>query len=265
MSFEHIRLDIDPEGIAVLTIDRPERRNALNRATMEEIDRVVQMIRNRTGDGARIRALIITGAGDKAFVSGADIEELNRLTPVDGYEYTRWGQRVLADLESLPIPVIAAINGYALGGGCELALACHIRIACPEARLGQPEVRLGIIPGYGGTQRLPRIIGKGRALEWLLTGAHYTAEEAYRIGLINRIVPRERLLEEAKSLARQILQNGPIAVRLVLRAVHEGLDMPLDKALLHEASLFTITTATEDMKEGTRAFLEKRPPQFRGR
>jgi len=265
MEFQHIRLEVEPDGVAVLTVHRPERRNALSHQTVREIGQVVEAVARREGIGAQIRALIITGAGDKAFVSGADIEELSRLTPVEGYEYTRQGQAVLNALEALPIPVIAAVNGYALGGGCELALACHIRLACPEARFGQPEVRLGIIPGYGGTQRLPRVIGKGRALEWILTGAHYTAEEAYRIGLVNRIVPRERLLDEAKALARQILANGPVAVRLALRAVQEGLEMPLEMGLLHEASLFALTTATEDMREGTRAFLEKREPQFRGK
>jgi enoyl-CoA hydratase len=265
MEFQHIRLEVEPDGVAVLTVNRPERRNALSHQTVREMGQVVEAIARREGVGASIRALIITGSGDKAFVSGADIEELSRLTPVEGYEYTRQGQAVLNALEALPVPVIAAVNGYALGGGCELALACHIRLACPEARFGQPEVRLGIIPGYGGTQRLPRIIGKGRALEWILTGAHYTAEEAYRIGLVNRIVPRERLLDEAKALARQILANGPVAVRLALRAVQEGLEMPLEMGLLHEASLFALTTATEDMREGTRAFLEKREPRFQGR
>lgn len=264
MQFSCIRFEVE-EGIGVLTINRPEKLNALNNQTMREIETIVDAIEQNRDPARDLRALIITGAGDKAFVAGADIMELNQLTPVEGYEYTIRNQRVLDRLEVLPIPVIAAINGYALGGGCELALACHIRIACPEARLGQPEVKLGLIPGYGGTQRLTRIIGKGRALEWVLTGAHYPAEEAYRIGLINRIVPRESLLEEAKNIARQIIANGPIAVALAIRAIHEGSMMPLKEALRHEAALFALVTATEDMKEGTKAFLEKRPPQFKGK
>ena len=264
MNYEHIRFEIR-EGIAYLTVHRPEKLNALNKKTMDEIRHVVESIHRREGEGAVVRALIITGAGDKAFIAGADIGELSRLTPTEGYEYTRTNQEVLDRLEALPVPVIAAINGYALGGGCELALACHIRIACPEARLGQPEVKLGIIPGYGGTQRLPRLIGRGRALEWILSGSHYTAEEAYRIGLINRVVPREKLLDEATDLARRITANGPVAVALAIRAVNEGLNMPLEEALKHEAALFALTTSTEDMKEGTRAFLEKRPPSFQGR
>ena len=264
MNFTCIRFEVQ-DHIGLLTINRPEKLNALNNTTMREIEAVITAIENRTPPAENVRALIITGAGEKAFIAGADIEELSRLTPVEGYEYTVRNQRVLDRLEALPIPVIAAINGYALGGGCELAMACHIRIACPEAHLGQPEVKLGLIPGYGGTQRLARIVGKGRALEWILTGSHYPAEEAYRIGLVNRIVPRESLLDEARNLARQILANGPVAVSLAIRAVHEGLQMPLKEALRHEASLFALTTSTEDMKEGTRAFLEKRPPQFKGR
>lgn len=263
MSYKNILFELK-EGIGTLTVNRPDKLNALNKQTMEEIRDVVVSIARREGTGKNVGALIITGSGDKAFIAGADIAELNALRPTDGYWYTRLNQQVLNQLEVLPIPVIAAINGYALGGGCELALACHIRIACPEARLGQPEVKLGIIPGYGGTQRLSRIIGKGRALEWILTGAQYSAEEAFRIGLVNRIVPKENLLNEATALARQIMTNGPVAVALAIQAVHEGLNMPLDEALKHEATLFALTAASEDMKEGTTAFLEKRPPKFKG-
>ncbi len=265
MVYSTILFEIRDDGIAILTVNRPEKLNALNRATMEEINDVITKIHEKRDGGEHVRALIITGAGEKAFIAGADIQELNKLSPVEAYWYTRWGQSVLDKIEGSPVPVIAAINGYALGGGCELAMACHIRMAVPEAKFGQPEVKLGLIPGYGGTQRLARLIGAGRAIEWVTTGQFYSAEEAYRVGLVNRIVPKDELIPEAIKLAQTICGNGPVAVSLAIRAVVEGVRLPLGEALKYEASLFSLTAATEDMKEGTSAFLEKRTPQFKGK
>jgi enoyl-CoA hydratase len=209
--------------------------------------------------------VILTGAGDKAFIAGADINELAVQTPVGGREHAHRGQHVLDLLETMGKPVIAAINGVALGGGCELAMACTIRIAADTARIGQPEINLGLMPGYAGSQRLARLVGKGRALELLLTGDAITAEEAYRIGLVNRVVPAAQLSETAKSLARTLAEKAPVAARYIIDAVNRGLEMPMPEAQLYEATLFGLVSTTEDMREGTKAFLEKRRAQFKGR
>jgi enoyl-CoA hydratase len=209
--------------------------------------------------------LILTGAGEKAFVAGADINELSKQSPVSGKEYALAGQRVLHQLETLGKPSIAAINGFALGGGCELALACTIRIASRTAKLGQPEVKLGLLPGYGGSQRLPRLCGKGVAHEMILTGEMITADEALRVGLVNRVVEPGDLLSTAESIAKKIAANAPLAVRYAMEAIERGAEMPLEEGLFLEASLFGLCCATEDMHEGTRAFIEKRPAKFQGR
>ncbi|MGE5125875.1 MAG: enoyl-CoA hydratase/isomerase family protein [Betaproteobacteria bacterium] len=249
------------DGIAFLTIDRPARLNALDEPTLAELDAAFARL---AGD-AQVKAVVVTGAGERAFVSGADIEALAGLDSTAGRELSERGQRVFEKIEWLGKPVIAAINGFALGGGCELALACHVRIAAEGAVLGTPEVKLGLICGYGGTQRLPRLVGKGRALELLLTGDRVDAPEALRIGLVNRVVPRERLLAEAEALARRMVANGPLALRAALEAVNGGLDRPLGEAQEGEAALFGELVASEDAREGTRAFLEKRPARFVGR
>jgi enoyl-CoA hydratase len=245
-------------GITVLFIQRPDVLNALNRETLGEIEDFTRQFNADPEPGA----LIVTGSGDKSFISGADINELAVLDPRGAEDISRFGQRVLDGLERSPKPVIAAINGYAFGGGCELALACHIRLASENAVLGLPEVSLGIIPGYGGTQRLPRLIGMGRALELITSGRRVKADEAERIGLVNRVVPREQLMPEAMKLAQAILKNGPLAVTAVLEAIARGRDLPMDAALRLESGLFGILAASEDMHEGLKAFLEKRPAQF---
>lgn len=249
------------DRIAYVTINRPDKLNALTAATMKELHDVFTSI----AADDEVGVVILTGAGEKAFVAGADINELAVQRPVEGKRMSEYGQNVLRLIENLGKPVIAAINGYALGGGCELAMACTLRIASENARLGQPEVKLGIIPGYGGTQRLPRLVGKGIALELLLTGEMISAEEAHRIGLVNHVTRREELIPTAEKIARQILANAPLAVRFCLEAVTAGLEMPLDEALQLEATLFGLSAATEDMREGTRAFLEKRPARFQGK
>jgi enoyl-CoA hydratase len=249
------------DGIARLTINRPDKLNALNAIVIAELGDAVTRIE---GDVA-IRGVIITGAGTKAFVAGADIAELADQDPTSGRKRALAGQQVFRRLERCGKPVVAAVNGFALGGGCELALACHLRVASDNARFGQPEVKLGIAPGYGGTVRLPRLVGRARALELLLTGEMIEAEEARRIGLVNRVVPADRLMSETEALLRSILANGPLAVRACLEAVDTGADMTVDQALLLEAGYFGLLSATEDMKEGTRAFLEKRKPAFQGR
>jgi len=249
------------DGVARLTVNRPEKLNALDRQTMRDIDGAV----GAAGDDPSIGVLVVTGMGDKAFVAGADIAELSSQTPVEGAAYARLGQAVLGRLERLGKPSIAAINGYALGGGLELAMACTLRVASESARLGQPEVALGIIPGYGGTQRLARLVGPGRALELILTGEPIDAREAHRIGLVNRVVPAAELPSAAEAMARTLLSRGPLALRYALQAVHEGLQMTLSEGLAMEAALFGLTCATEDMREGTRAFVEKRKANFKGR
>jgi enoyl-CoA hydratase len=247
-------------AIARITVNRPDKLNALNGSVIAELDRAIGEIE---GDPA-VRGVVLTGAGPKAFVAGADIGEIAAQGPVDGKSRALEGQRVFRRLERCGKPVVAAVNGFALGGGCELAMACHLRVAAEGARFGQPEVKLGIGPGYGGTVRLPRLVGRGRALELLLTGAMIDAQEALRIGLVNRVVPAERLLSESEQLLGSILENGPLAVRACLEAVDAGLDMGLDDALLLEANLFGLLSGTADMREGTAAFLAKRPARFGG-
>ena len=244
--------------VSVLFVNRPDVLNALNRDTLGEIEACARHFAGDPDQGA----LIVTGSGEKSFISGADINELAVLDPRGAEEISRFGQRVLDALERCGKPVIAAVNGYAFGGGCELALACHIRLASENAVLGLPEVSLGIIPGYGGTQRLPRLVGTGRALEIILSGRRLKAEEAERIGLVNRVLPREQLLPEAEKLALAILKNGPLAVAAVLEAVQRGLQVGLDDGLRLESGLFGILAASADMHEGLNAFLEKRPARF---
>jgi len=248
-------------GIGYVTVNRPEKLNALNRKTMEELHECFQEVERDD----EVRAIILTGAGERAFVGGADINELAVQTPVEGKDMSVHGQKVLDLIEHLGKPVIAAINGYALGGGCELAMACTLRIASEQARLGQPEVKLGLIPGYAGTQRLPRLVGKGRALEILLTGDPISASEAYRMGLVNQVVPAQDVISAAEKLAQKIMANAPLAVKFALEAVNHGLEMPEAEGQFLEATLFGLCCTTADMKEGTRAFLEKRQARFTGK
>jgi enoyl-CoA hydratase len=249
------------DGIAFVTINRPDKLNALNDQVMLELSIVAERIATEP----EIKGAILTGSGPKSFVAGADIGDLSRQGPFDGKARAQRGQAVLRRLETCGKPVIAAINGFALGGGCELAMACHIRIASESAKFGQPEVKLGIAPGYGGTQRLPRLVGKGIALQLILTGEMIDAQEAYRIGLVNKVVPAAALLAESEKMMRGILAMGPLAVRLSMEAIDSGLEMTLDEGLLLEANHFGLLAATEDMKEGTTAFLEKRAAKFQGR
>jgi enoyl-CoA hydratase/carnithine racemase len=259
VSFENLLLDKDA-AVAVLTVNRPKVLNALNTQTLDELRRAILDVKHDAG----VRVVILTGAGEKSFVAGADINELATQTPVTGREHAIAGQHVLDLIEHLGKPVIAAINGYALGGGCELAMACTIRIAAETAKLGQPEINLGLIPGYAGTQRLARLVGRGRALELLLTGDQITAQEAYRLGLVNRVVAAADLMAEAKKLAAALAAKAPVALRYVLEAVHKGLEMPFPQAQIFEATLFGLVASTDDMREGTKAFLEKRKPEFKG-
>lgn len=255
--FTTIRVDT-ADAIATVTVHRPEKLNALNETVIAELTQAFERLR----DDASVRAVIFTGAGDRAFIAGADIAGLAKLDPAGAVENAGKGQRLTVLMENLGKPVIAAINGFALGGGCELALACTLRVAAEGVKLGQPEVKLGIICGYGGTQRLPALVGRGRALELLLTGEPIDAAEAFRIGLVNRVVKREAVLDEARALAKKILAAGPVAVRLTLEATR---DASLDEGLKTERALFGRSFSTEDMNEGTRAFLEKRPPKFQGK
>jgi enoyl-CoA hydratase len=260
MTYKNLKLETRDQ-IALLTFNRPQVLNALNAETIGELEQAVDVVE---GDDD-VRALILTGAGEKAFVAGADINELAASTPSTGQKTALRGQAVFGRIERLTKPVIAAINGFALGGGLELALACHLRIAASGAKLGLPEVKLGIMPGYGGTQRLARLVGKSRALEWILTGEMMEATEAHRIGLVNRVVPRAELLDAAHSLTRMILARGPLAIAFSIEAVSRGLEGSLEEGLLLEASLFGVLCSSDDMKEGTKAFLEKRDPRFTGR
>jgi enoyl-CoA hydratase len=260
MAYDNLLFEVS-EQIARITFNRPNVLNALNRKTMDELGDCLKKVR---ADDA-IRVLILTGAGEKAFIAGADINELSQQTPVNGREFTLYGQEIIHSLETLGKPAIAAINGFALGGGCELALACTLRIASRNAKLGQPEVKLGIIPGYGGSQRLPRLCGKGVAHELILTGEMITADEALRVGLVNRVVEPGELLATAEAIAKKIIANAPVAVKYALEAVEHGMEMPQEEGLYLEATLFGLCCATQDMREGTRAFLEKRPPKFEGR
>ena len=247
-------------AVAVVTINRPRSLNALDAATLLALGQAVSDLQEDAG----VRAVIVTGAGDKAFAAGADIKELESLSPTAARNHARLGQRVFDAIERMGKPVIAAVNGFALGGGCELAMSCTLRIAADTARFGQPEIDLGLIPGFGGTQRLTRLVGKGVALDWLLTCRQITAEDALRAGLVNRVVPVAELLPAATALATEFAQKAPLAVRYLLEAVHGGHDLSLQDALALEASLFGLAVASTDMREGTRAFLEKRKPMFKG-
>ena len=260
MHFDNLLLE-RAGAVAVVTINRPQVLNALDSLTIDDLRRAAIALRQDSD----VHAIVVTGAGDKSFAAGADISELAVLSPTQAHEHIRRGQHVFDLIENLGKPFIAAINGYALGGGCELAMACTLRLAADTARLGQPEINLGLIPGYGGTQRLARLVGKGVALDMLLTGRHLTAAEALQVGLVNRVVPGADLLEEARTLATDLARKAPLASRYIIEAVNRGSDGSLDKGQLLEAALFGLATATEDMREGTKAFLEKRKADFQGR
>ena len=247
--------------IAYVTFNRPKVLNALNKSTIAELRAAFEDSR----DDSAVRGVILTGAGDKAFAAGADVSEVVNDTAVEAEEKTRYGQAVTTLIENLGKPVIAAVNGFALGGGCELAMACTIRLAAETAKFGQPEVKIGIMPGYGGTQRLPRLVGRGRALQLILSGEIISAQEAYRIGLVNEIVPNANLIGRAEAILKQIMSNAPLGVKFSIEAVNKGLETNLAEGLLIEASLFAVCASTEDKKEGTSAFLAKRAPNFQGR
>jgi enoyl-CoA hydratase len=261
MSFQFLSFEPDTYGVALVTIQRPEKLNALNQAVISELGEAFRMAR----EDASVKAVILTGAGDKAFVAGADIAELARVDAIEAERISRRGQDVFRALETLRKPSVAAINGYALGGGLELAMCCAIRIASPNAKLGQPEVKLGIVPGYGATQRLPRLVGRGRALELLLSGESIDALEAHRIGLVNALAPRDELIAAAGQWTRKVIANGPLAVALTMEAVDAGLDGGLQSGLRFESMAFGLTAASDDRREGTTAFLEKRKAVFQGR
>jgi len=260
MTYENILLE-KKNSIAYVTIDRPKVLNALNMATMEELRAAFHDIKNDDG----IRVVILTGSGEKAFVAGADIGELAVQDAVMGKKYAHRGQSVLNLIENLGKPVIACINGFALGGGCELALACTMRLASDNAKLGQPEVKLGILPGYGGTQRLARLVGKGIAMQHILAGEMISAQEAHRVGLVNEVTAIADLIPRAEAIAAKIIANAPLAVQYAMEAVNKGMEMTLAEGLFLEASLFGVCCATEDKKEGTTAFLEKRAANFKGK
>jgi len=261
MSYSNISFEAGDDAVALITVNRPDKLNALNRDTMGELSDAFACVR---GDAA-IRGVIVTGAGEKAFVAGADIKELAALSPVEAQQLSQRGQAIFRALESMPKPSVAAVNGFALGGGLELAMSCTIRVAAPEAKFGQPEVKLGILPGYGGTQRLPRLVGRGRALDLLISGEMIDSTEAHRIGLVNYIAARQELLAFSRAWLHKVLANGPQATALAMEAVDIGLDCGLDQGLRFEAAAFGLTAATEDRREGTRAFLEKRKPAFAGK
>jgi len=256
-----ILLAREDDGIAIITVNRPDKLNALNAETVRNLDTVLREV----NDDDSVRAIVLTGSGEKAFVAGADIAELSKMGPIDGVRVSRAGQETFRFMERMPKPVIAAVNGFALGGGLELALACHIRVASSKARFGLPEVKLGIIPGYGGTIRLPRLVGRGRATELMLTGDMIDAAEALRIGLVNRIEEPEALMEAARTMARKMIANGPIAIACALEALDRGMSTTIDDALMLESNLFGLLASTADMKEGMTAFLEKRKADFRNR
>lgn len=260
MTYSNLLFEVS-ERIARITVNRPDKLNALNDAVIAELGLAIGQIEHDPG----IHGVIVTGSGAKAFVAGADIGELSRQGPFDGKARAMVGQAVFRRIERCGKPVIAAVNGFALGGGCELAMACHVRIASESARFGQPEAKLGIAPGYGGSVRLPRLVGKGRALELLLTGQMIDAAEAYRIGLVNRVVPAARLIEESESMLRTMLENGPLALRVCIEAVDSALETTLDEGLLLEANYFGLLASTQDMREGMAAFLEKRKAEFTGK
>jgi enoyl-CoA hydratase len=260
MSFETLLVERDG-AVTVVTINRPKVRNALNTQTVNELEQVIDEIARDAG----VRAAVLTGAGEKAFVAGADINELAVLSPAEGQQHARRGQALFDRIEHLGKPVIAAVNGFALGGGCELAMACTWRIAAETASFGQPEINLGIIPGYAGSQRLPRLVGKGRALEILLSGDMVPARRACEIGLVNKVVPASDLMAEARAVAQTLASKAPLATRYILEAVNHGLEMPLPDAQFLEATLFGLVASTDDMREGTKAFLEKRKAEWKAR
>lgn len=260
MSFENVVLEREGQ-VAILTINRPTVLNALNEATLRELDQSLGQLE----EDRETRVVIITGAGEKAFVAGADISFMESLAPLEAKKFARLGQKVFSRIENLPQPVIAAINGFALGGGCELAMACDIRVASTKAKLGQPEVNLGLIPGFGGTQRLTRLVNPGLAKEILFTADTYDANTAHRIGLVNHVVTPEELMQFCMDMANRIASKGPVAVQLCKEAVNDGLEMDLEKALIHEADLFAVVFASEDKGEGIGAFLAKRKPEFAGK
>lgn len=259
MAYENLLVERDG-AVLVVTINRPDKLNALNTKTVTELGQVMESAQADEG----VRVIVLTGAGEKSFVAGADINELAVQSPVSGREHARSGQATFDRIERLGKPVIAAVNGFALGGGCELAMACTMRIAADHAKFGQPEINLGLIPGYAGSQRLPRLVGRGRALELLLTGNQITADEAWRIGLVNKVVPGAQLMTEARALAQLLASKAPVAVRYILDAVAGGLEMSFADAQTYEATLFGLIATTDDMREGTEAFLEKRKPVFKG-
>ncbi len=261
MSFQFLSFEPDTDGLALITIRRPEKLNALNQAVISELGEAFRMAR----EDASVKALILTGAGEKAFVAGADIGELANADALEAEHLSRRGQDIFRALETMRKPSVAAINGFALGGGLELAMCCTIRIASPNAKLGQPEVKLGIVPGYGATQRLPRLVGRGRALELLLSGESIDAAEAHRIGLVNAIVPQSELIAAAKQWAGKVIANGPLAVALTMESVDCGANGGLLEGLRFESMAFGLTAASEDRREGTRAFLEKRKAVFTGK
>lgn len=260
MDFEHVKYEI-ADQVATVTIDREKVLNALSMQTVAELDAAFA----QAGSDDDVRVVIVTGAGEKSFVAGADIKEINGRDAKSGYEMAAGGQRTLRRLETMGKPSIAAVNGFALGGGCELAMACTIRIAAENAKFGQPEVNLGVIPGYGGTQRLPRIVGPGIAADLILTGRVIDAQEAHRIGLVSQVVPQADLMGVARKIASQICTKGPLAIRAAMEAIDRGYDMAVDDAFGLEATLFGEICGTADMKEGTAAFMEKRKPEFTGK
>ena len=257
---KHLRVEWDRE-LAVVTVDRQEKLNALNPEVVRELGLVLESLR----EDDQVRGVILTGAGEKAFVAGADIGDLAGMDPLTGVEVSRQGQDVFLVIERFSKPVLAAVGGYALGGGCELALACHLRLASDNARFGLPEVGLGLLPGFGGTVRLARLVGRGRAVELTLTGEMISADQALGFGLVNGVVPRAQLMPKAKELLRKVTKNGPVAVRLALESIYRALDGSTREALDHESALFGMLASTTDMKEGIAAFLEKRKPEFKGR
>lgn len=259
-NFENLTYEVKG-SIAYITMNRPKVMNALNRRTVEELNSAFHAAK----EDATVKGIILTGTGEKAFIAGADIAELSAIDADKAGEFSAKGQEVLSFIETLGKPVIAAVNGFALGGGCETAMACTIRIAAENAKFGQPEVKLGIIPGYGGTQRLPRLVGKGRALQLILTGDLIGAHDAHRIGLVDEVVPGADLMPRCEAILKQINANAPIAIRYAIDAVNKGVDTDLTSGLTLEAKYFALAAATEDKKEGTSAFVQKRAPQFQGK
>ncbi len=259
MSYEFLTFDV-ADRIATITVNRPDKLNALNDATIAELGVAIDEANSR----ADVGAVLLTGAG-RAFVAGADISELQSQSPLDGQRRARAGQVIFRRFETSPKPTVAAINGFALGGGCELAMSCHIRIASEKAKLGQPEVKLGIVPGYGGTQRLPRLVGRGAAMRLLLTGEMIDAAEAHRLGLVDQVTPADELITTARAMLMTMIGNAPLAMAGCIEALNRGQDVPLEEGCTIESDFFGLLSSTDDMKEGMRAFLEKRTPQFHGR